>query len=100
MNRAWQWFLKFGRETFMTADDNTPCAIRIFGVGFAIIASGVFFGLAIHTVYGLKTPLDYGGFAGGLAALWGTVAAAIGFKSYAERTHPASGNCHPREDPP
>ena len=79
------WMLKFGHETFMTADDNTPCALRIFGVGFAIIATTVYFVLAVHTVWVLKAPLDFVGFGTGLASVWGVVAVAIAWKSKTER---------------
>lgn len=88
MNRMLAWVLRFGHETFMTADDNTPCALRIFGVGFAIIATAVYFVLAVHTVWVLKTPLDFVGFGTGLAAVWGVVAGAIAWKSKTERSHP------------
>lgn len=83
--------LKFGHDTFATADDNTPCALRIFGVGFAIIGTTVYFVLAIHTVFVLKTPLDYGAFGAGLAAVWGVVAGAIAWKSKTERNHSSEG---------
>lgn len=87
MNPLLLWALKFGHETFMTADDNTPCALRIFGVGFAIIATAVYFVLAIHTVWVLKQPLDFVGFGTGLASVWGVVAGAIAWKSKTERSH-------------
>lgn len=86
MNRALAWALRFGHDTFMTADDNTPCAVRIFGVGFAIIATAVYFVLAIHTVWSLKTPLDFVGFGTGLAAVWAVVGGCIAWKSKTERT--------------
>lgn len=89
MNRALAWLLKFGHETFMTADDNTPCSLRIFGVGFAIIATTIYFVLATHTVFALKAPLDFVGFGTGLASVWGVVAAAIAWKSKAERLNRA-----------
>lgn len=79
------WAARFSHQVFMTGDDNTPCAVRIFGVIFAIISTGIFFWLSIHTVYSLRTPLDYAGFGGGLAAVWGVVGGAIAFKSYTER---------------
>lgn len=81
------WLVRFGHETFMTADDNTPCALRVFGVGFAIIATTIYFVLAIHTVFILKTPLDFVGFGTGLAAVWGVVAGAIAWKSKTERSN-------------
>lgn len=80
-----QWILRFGHETFMTADDHTPCALRIFGVGFAIVATTVYFVLAVHTVWALKQPLDFVGFGTGLASVWAVVAGAIAWKSKAER---------------
>jgi len=85
VNPMLAWMLKFGHETFMTADDNTPCALRIFGVGFAIIATTVYFVLAVHTVWVLKAPLDFVGFGTGLASVWGVVAVAIAWKSKTER---------------
>lgn len=85
MNPLLRWMLRFGRETFMTADDNTLCSLRIFGVGFAVIGTAIYFVLAVHTVFVLKQPLDFIGFGTGLASVWGVVAGAIAWKSKAER---------------
>lgn len=95
MNPFLRWALKFCHDTFATADDNTPCALRIFGVGFAIIATTIYFILAVHTVWVLKTPLDYMGFGTGLASVWGVVAGAIAWKSKAERSR--AQDIHPQE---
>lgn len=84
------WMLKFGHDTFATADDNTPCALRIFGVGFAIIGTAVYFALAVHTVWVLKQPLDFVGFGTGLASVWAVVAGAIAWKSKTERNNHSS----------
>lgn len=83
----WLRFSQFAFNMFMTADDHTPCTLRVFGVAFAVISTAVYFALAIHTVIGLKQPLDYAGFGGGLAAVWGVVAGCIALKSKSERNN-------------
>ncbi len=69
-------------KTIFTEQDNeTWCPVRIFGVGFAILASTTFLALSVWTVVKQHNALDYVSFGTGLSAVWGTVSAAIVFKS-------------------
>lgn len=61
------------------------CPVRLFGVGFALITTMVFFALACWTVLALHQPLDYSGFGGGAAAVWGVVGASIALKTHTEK---------------
>lgn len=65
--------------------DGSLCPVRTFGVGFALITTAVYFGLACWTVIRDRQPLDYAAFAGGASAIWAVVAAAIVGKAHAER---------------
>lgn len=82
-----RWCRRYFAAMFMTADDNSPCAVRVFGIGFALISTAIFMWLAIHTVIDLRQPFDYAGFGGGLTALWGVVGLSIGLKSFSERVN-------------
>ena len=69
------------KTAFTETDNETFCPVRIFGVGFAILASTTFLGLSIWTVVKQHNALDYVSFGAGLSTVWGTVSAAIVFKS-------------------
>ena len=69
------------KALFTEQDNETWCPVRLFGVGFAIIGSTVYFVLAIYTVMHLKQPLRYEGLSTGMLKLWGVVSAAVVFKS-------------------
>ena len=69
------------KTAFTETDNETFCPVRIFGIGFAILASTTFLGLSIWTVVKQHNALDYVSFGTGLSAVWGTVSAAIVFKS-------------------
>ncbi len=65
--------------------NGTLCPVRVGGIIFAVLATAVFFTLSVWTVVALRQPLDYGGFGGGLASVWGVVGIAIAAKSFAEK---------------
>lgn len=68
-------------KTIFTEQDNESwCPVRIFGIGFAILASTTYLALAVYTVVVLKQPIRYISMGTGLASVWGTVSAAIIFK--------------------
>lgn len=69
------------KTAFTETDNETFCPVRIFGIGFAILASTTFLGLSIWTVVKQHNALDYVSFGTGLSAVWATVSAAIVFKS-------------------
>ncbi len=75
----------FFRALFTEMDNQTWCPVRLFGIGFAIIGSAVYFGLSIWTVVVLKQPLDYGGISTGMVSIWGTVSVAVVFKYRSEK---------------
>ena len=69
------------RTLFTEQDNETWCPVRLFGIGFAVIGSAAYFGLAVYTVVVLKQPLRYDGMSSGMFKLWGVVSAAVVFKS-------------------
>ena len=69
------------RTLFTEIDNQTWCPVRLFGIGFAIIASSAYLFLAIWTVVALKQPLDYISCGTGLASVWTVVSAAVVFKA-------------------
>ncbi len=69
------------KTAFTETDNETFCPVRIFGIGFAILASTTFLGLSIWTVVKQHNALDYVSFGTGLSAVWATVSAAIVFKA-------------------
>ena len=69
------------RTLFTEMDNETWCPVRLFGIGFAIIASSTYLLLAIWTVVVLKQPLDYVSCGTGLASVWTVVSAAVVFKA-------------------
>ena len=69
------------KTAFTETDNETFCPVRIFGIGFAILSSTTFLGLSILTVVKQHNALDYVSFGTGLSVVWGTVSAAIVFKS-------------------
>ena len=69
------------RSLFTELDNETWCPVRLFGIGFAIIASSTYLLLAIWTVVALKQPLDYVSCGTGLASVWTVVSAAVVFKA-------------------
>jgi hypothetical protein len=69
------------KSVFTEQDNETFCPIRLFGIGFAILGSTVFLGLAVWTVVLQHNALDYVSFGTGLSAVWATVSAAIVFKA-------------------
>lgn len=72
-------------EIFQNGKDGSWCPVRTGGLIFACLSSLAYFGLAAWTVIVLKTPFDYGGFGGGLAAVWGVVGVAIAAKAKVEK---------------
>ncbi len=69
------------RTLFTEQDNETFCPIRLFGIGFAILGSATYLGLAVWTVIKQHNALDYVSFGTGLASVWGVVSAAIVFKA-------------------
>lgn len=69
------------RTLFTEQDNETWCPVRLFGIGFAILASSTYLFLAIWTVVVLKQPLDYVSCGTGLASVWTVVSAAVVFKA-------------------
>lgn len=73
------------KQLIENGNDGSLCPLRFGGLVFALLSTSCFFGLAIWTVVGLRTPLDYAGFGGGLAAVWGVVAAGVAVKARTEQ---------------